>query len=62
MNQHRRTIAYSTVGAAFLLVIATLAWTINSYNWGVALMLVAPFVVYGLIRLARRLDAWADNQ
>ena len=40
-------------------VVLPLAWLINNRDWGVALMLLVPFVVYGLLRLARALEGWA---
>lgn len=62
MNRRKRHAALAITGLAFLLAMAVMAWLINSYDWGVALMLAAPFVVYALIRLARRLDAWAQDE
>jgi hypothetical protein len=46
------------LGCTFLIVLP-LVWLINSRDWGVALMLIMPLVVYGLMRLARRLERWA---
>ncbi|WP_018233947.1 hypothetical protein [Thioalkalivibrio thiocyanodenitrificans] len=43
-----------------LAVVVPLVWLINTRDWGVALMLLAPFIVYGLIRMARMLAEWAD--
>jgi hypothetical protein len=43
-----------------LAVIAPLAWLINTRDWGVALMLLVPFIVYGLIRLGQVLARWAN--
>lgn len=40
-------------------VVLPLVWLINNRDWGVALMLLVPFVVYGLLRLARALERWA---
>lgn len=40
-------------------VVLPLAWLINTRDWGVALMLVVPFAVYGLLRLGRALEGWA---
>ncbi|MDX5333904.1 MAG: hypothetical protein LPK58_07635 [Gammaproteobacteria bacterium] len=44
-----------------LAVIAPLAWLVHTRDWGVALILLAPFVIYGLMRLARTLADWADT-
>ena len=32
---------------------------LNTQDWGILMMFVAPFAVYGLIRLGRRLAEWA---
>lgn len=45
--------------AAFA-VLTPLIWLINTRDWGIFLMLLAPFVIYGLIRAGRRLAEWAD--
>lgn len=44
-----------------LAVIAPLAWLVHTRDWGVALILLAPFIIYGLMRLARTLADWADG-
>ncbi len=44
---------------AAVAVVLPLVWLINNRDWGVALMLVVPFVVYGLLRLGRVLEGWA---
>lgn len=46
------------LGAATAVVLP-LAWLINTRDWGVALMLAVPVVVYGLLRLGRGLEGWA---
>ncbi|WP_440994982.1 hypothetical protein [Arhodomonas sp. SL1] len=60
-RRQRRFIAFGITGTAFLAVAAVLAWVIHRHDWGVAAILVAPVIVYGLLRLARRLEAWADE-
>lgn len=40
-------------------VMLPLVWLINNRDWGIALMIVMPGVVYGLMRLGRRLEGWA---
>ncbi|PMR77405.1 hypothetical protein [Billgrantia endophytica] len=45
--------------AAFV-VLTPLIWLINTRDWGIFLMLVVPFVIYGLIHAGRRLAEWAD--
>ncbi|APE30727.1 hypothetical protein BOX17_07040 [Halomonas aestuarii] len=44
---------------AAVAVVLPLAWLINTRDWGVVLMLVVPFAVYGLLRLGRALEGWA---
>lgn len=45
--------------AAFA-VLTPLIWLINTRDWGIFLMLLAPFVIYGLIHAGRRLAEWVD--
>ncbi|WP_372612480.1 hypothetical protein [Halomonas sp.] len=45
---------------AAVAVVLPLVWLINNRDWGVALMLAVPFVVYGLLRLGRVLEGWAQ--
>ncbi|WP_444678728.1 hypothetical protein [Halomonas sp. E19] len=59
MTSRRPAIALCLGLLAALLVITPLAWVINTQDWGILMMFVAPFAVYGLIRLARRLAEWA---
>ncbi|MGM0981967.1 MAG: hypothetical protein ACQEXG_00875 [Pseudomonadota bacterium] len=40
-------------------VMLPLVWLINNRDWGIGLMLLVPFVVYGLLRLGRALEGWA---
>ncbi|MBB3329652.1 hypothetical protein BDK63_000492 [Halomonas campaniensis] len=42
-----------------LAVITPLAWLINTRDWGILVMFVVPFAVWGLIWLGRRLAEWA---
>ncbi|WP_254276095.1 hypothetical protein [Halomonas sp. 3H] len=42
-----------------LAVITPLAWLINTRDWGILVMFVVPFAVWGLIWLGRRLADWA---
>jgi hypothetical protein len=60
MQVSRASIAVVIGLLVALAVIAPLAWLINTRDWGVALMLLVPFIVFGLIRLARALARWAD--
>lgn len=42
-------------------IVLPLVWLINNRDWGVALMLIMPVVVYALMRLARGLEGWAKS-
>jgi len=42
-------------------LVLPLVWLINTRDWGIGLMLLAPLVVYGLMRLARALESWARS-
>lgn len=48
------------IGAVVLLVVVTpVAWIINNKDWGVVMIFPAPFIVYGLMVMVRRLEDWA---
>lgn len=59
MTRHRPLIALLAGLALALAVMLPLIWFINTTDWGIALMLLAPFAVYGLIRCGLRLADWA---
>lgn len=60
MRIQRSTIAVIAGLLIALAVMTPLTWLIKNRDWGVALMLVVPFVVWGLIRLGRVLAEWAN--
>lgn len=55
----RLLLAVMVWSLAAVVVVLPLVWLINNRDWGVALMLLVPFVVYGLLRLGRALEGWA---
>lgn len=59
MTQTRLILATAAWCLAAVAVILPLVWLINNRDWGVALMLLVPFLVYGLMRLGRALEGWA---
>lgn len=61
MSRWRLVVAISLWSLVALGVIVPLVWLINSRDWGVGLMLLVPFIVYGLMRLGRLLEAWANT-
>jgi membrane protein implicated in regulation of membrane protease activity len=54
----RAVIAIVVGGLVFLAVVIPVAWIINNKDWGVAMIFPAPFIVYALMVVARRLDDW----
>lgn len=60
MLRLRLVVAISLWALVALGIVVPLVWFINNRDWGVALMLLVPFIVYGLMRLGRWLEAWAN--
>ncbi len=58
-TQTRFILAVVTWCLAAVAVVLPLVWLINNRDWGIGLMLLTPFVVFGLMRLARALEGWA---
>lgn len=58
-TQTRLILAVMAWCLAAVAVVLPLVWLINNRDWGVALMLLVPFVVFSLLRLARALEGWA---
>lgn len=61
MSRLRIVLAIGLWSLAALAIVVPLVWLINNRDWGVGLMLLVPFVVYGLMRLGRLLEAWANT-
>ncbi|MBD3618207.1 MAG: hypothetical protein HUJ28_01875 [Chromatiales bacterium] len=61
MGSTRPALAITAGLLVALAVIAPLAWLVHTRDWGVTLILLAPFVIYGLMRLGRALADWADT-
>lgn len=61
MSRRRFVVAISLWSLVALGVIVPLVWLINNRDWGVALMLLVPFIVYALMRLGRLLEDWANT-
>ncbi|MDN3559879.1 hypothetical protein KF947_01310 [Halomonas sp. FeN2] len=60
MLRLRLVVAISLWSLVALGIVVPLVWLINNRDWGVALMLLVPFIVYGLMRLGRLLEGWAN--
>lgn len=44
------------------IVVTPFALAINRFDWGVALLLVAPFMVWLLLWIGKALERWARNE
>ncbi|MBL1267290.1 MAG: hypothetical protein COA87_005960 [Halomonas sp.] len=60
MLRLRLVVAISLWSLVALGIVVPLVWLINNRDWGVALMLLVPFIIYGLMRLGRLLEGWAN--
>ncbi|MDN3555832.1 hypothetical protein [Halomonas maura] len=58
-TRSRLVLAVTAWCLAAVAVVVPLVWLINTRDWGVALMLLVPFAVYGLLHLGRALEGWA---
>lgn len=61
MQDYRSTLALLAGAVIVLPTISALAWLIHTRDWGIGLMFLVPFVVYGAMRLARALETWASR-
>ncbi|MBB3230727.1 hypothetical protein [Halomonas stenophila] len=61
-TRSRLVLAVAAWSLAATAVVLPLVWLINTRDWGVALMLVVPVAVYGLLRLGRALEDWARSR
>lgn len=62
MSSARQALALVVGIAVCVLVITPFALAINRYDWGVGLLLVAPVLVWLLLRAGRRLERWSRNE
>jgi hypothetical protein len=58
-NRQRLWLALIIWFSCAVAAVLPLVWLINNHDWGIALMLIMPGVVYGLMRFGRRLEGWA---
>ncbi len=61
-NTLRKAIALIAGIGLCTLVVTPFALAINSFDWGVGLLLVAPFVVWLLLWMGQVLERWARNE
>lgn len=61
MNRFRLTLALLLGLLICAVLVIPFILAINSYDWGVALLLVAPLLVWVLMKIAKRLENWARD-
>lgn len=62
MSKSRQTVALIAGTALYIIAIAPFAMAIKQFDWGVGLLLLAPFYVWLLLRIGRRLENWAHGK
>jgi hypothetical protein len=62
MSTARKAIALVIGIAVCALAVTPFALAINSFDWGVGLLLVAPLLVWLLLRIGKALERWANNE
>jgi hypothetical protein len=62
MSISRNAIALVTGIVICILAVTPFALAINRYDWGVGLILVAPVLVWLLLRVGKALERWARNE
>lgn len=62
MNTPRHAIALLAGIAVCVLAVTPFALAINRFDWGVGLLLVAPLLVWVLLRIGKALERWARNE
>jgi hypothetical protein len=62
MSKSRQALALVVGTAVCVLAITPFALAINRFDWGVGLLLVAPVLVWVLLRIGQRLERWSRNE
>lgn len=62
MSKARQAFALAIGTAICVLVITPFALAIKRFDWGVGLLLVAPALVWLLLRIGQRLERWSRNE
>jgi uncharacterized membrane protein len=62
MNRSRPVWALIAGIVLCVLAVTPFALAINRFDWGVGLLLVAPVLVWLLLRIGRRLERWSRNE
>jgi hypothetical protein len=62
MSNSRKAVALLLGVTLCILAVTPFALAINRFDWGVILLLVAPLLVWLLLRAGRALERWARNE
>ncbi len=62
MSKLRQAVALVSGVALCILAVTPFALAINRFDWGVGLLLVAPLLVWLLLRAGKALERWARNE
>jgi hypothetical protein len=62
MNTSRHAIALLTGITVCVLAVTPFALAINYFDWGVGLLLLAPLLVWFLLRFGKALERWARKE
>lgn len=62
MSRSRQAVALIGGVALCIVAVTPFALAINRFDWGVGLILVAPLLVWLLLRVGRALERWARNE
>jgi apolipoprotein N-acyltransferase len=62
MINSRKAIALMASVVLCILAVTPFALAINRFDWGVVLLLVAPLLVWLLLRAGRAMERWARNE
>jgi multisubunit Na+/H+ antiporter MnhG subunit len=62
MNNPRPAVALVIGLVICVLAITPFAWAIKHFDLGVGLLLVAPVLVWVLLRVGQRLERWSRNE
>ena len=62
MHNPRKFLALLLGVVLCILAVTPFALAINRFDWGVSLLLVAPLLVWLLLRAGRALERWANNE
>jgi cytosine/uracil/thiamine/allantoin permease len=62
MSNSRKVVALLLGVVLCILAVTPFALVINRFDWGVSLLLVAPLLVWLLLRAGRALERWANAE